>query len=71
MYKYSTQTLVKVPKGTFDVTPPLALRREWAVNKIRSVFKLHGGQEIDTPVFELRSTLIETQEDKEKLIYDL
>ncbi len=39
---------------------------------IRSIFKKHGGIEIDTPVFELKETLLGTYGDESsKLIYDL
>ena len=39
---------------------------------IRSVFKRHGAVEIDTPVFELRETLMgKYGEEGGKLIYDL
>ncbi len=35
------------------------------------VFKLHGAVEIDTPVFELRETLMGKYGEDSKLIYDL
>ena len=46
--------------------------REKAFGIIRGVFTRHGGQEIDTPVFELRETLMGKYGDEGgKLIYDL
>lgn len=46
--------------------------REACFNTIRSVFKRHGAVEIDTPVFELRDTLLgKYGEEGGKLIYDL
>ena len=45
--------------------------REKAFNIIRSVFKKHGANEIDTPVFELRETLTGKYGEDSKLIYDL
>jgi histidyl-tRNA synthetase len=46
--------------------------RERCFSLIRSVFKRHGAAEIDTPVFELRETLMgKYGEEGGKLIYDL
>jgi hypothetical protein len=45
--------------------------REAAFNKITSVFKRHGAVAIDTPVFELRETLMGKYGEDSKLIYDL
>ena len=45
--------------------------RERAFNIIRSVFKKHGASEIDTPVFELKETLMGKYGEESKLIYDL
>jgi len=45
--------------------------RERAFNIIKSVFKKHGAVEIDTPVFELKETLMGKYGEESKLIYDL
>jgi histidyl-tRNA synthetase len=46
--------------------------KEQALQKIREVFKRHGAQEIDTPVFERREVLMGKYGDEaSKLVYDL
>ncbi len=45
--------------------------RETAFNIIKGVFKRHGATEIDTPVFELKETLMGKYGEESKLIYDL
>lgn len=45
--------------------------RERVFGIIRSVFKKHGAEEIDTPVFELKETLMGKYGEESKLIYDL
>ena len=45
--------------------------REKAFNAIKNVFKKHGATEIDTPVFELKETLMGKYGEESKLIYDL
>jgi len=45
--------------------------REKAFTIIKSVFKKHGAVEIDTPVFELKETLMGKYGEDSKLIYDL
>jgi histidyl-tRNA synthetase len=45
--------------------------REKAFETITSVFKRHGAVAIDTPVFELRETLMGKYGEDSKLIYDL
>ncbi|CAK4713020.1 hypothetical protein LEN26_002566 [Aphanomyces euteiches] len=61
----------KVAKGAQDFTPPQMHLRERIIHKIRSVFKRHGGVEIETPVFELKETLTGKYGEDTKLIYDL
>jgi hypothetical protein len=48
----------KIAKGTRDFMPDQMTIREQAFAKIVSVFKRHGAVAIDTPVFELRETLM-------------
>ncbi len=42
------------------------------MNTIKEIYKLHGASEIDTPIFELKETLLgKYGEEGGKLIYDL
>ncbi|KAL3157584.1 hypothetical protein ABBQ32_012034 [Trebouxia sp. C0010 RCD-2024] len=61
----------KAAKGTRDLSPEQMAIREVAFNKITAVFKRHGAVCIDTPVFELRETLMGKYGEDTKLIYDL
>ncbi|GMH38611.1 hypothetical protein BSKO_06495 [Bryopsis sp. KO-2023] len=61
----------KIAKGTRDFMPDQMQIREQAFEKITSVFKRHGAVSIDTPVFELRETLMGKYGEDSKLIYDL
>ena len=61
----------KCAKGTRDMLPSQMAIRERAFNIIKSVFKKHGAVEIDTPVFELKETLMGKYGEESKLIYDL
>jgi histidyl-tRNA synthetase len=45
--------------------------KEKALKQIKEVFMRHGGQEIDTPVFERREVLMGKYGDANKLVYDL
>lgn len=62
---------LKVPKGTTDILPDDMLVRSIVMDAVRSTFKQHGACEIDTPVFELRETLMGKYGDDQKLIFDL
>lgn len=67
-----TRRKPKIPRGTRDYLPGQMEVRESTFNKIRAVFKRHGAVELDTPVFELRETLMgKYGEEGGKLIYDL
>jgi histidyl-tRNA synthetase len=62
----------KLPKGTRDYTPLQMNIKSKALNIIKDVFRKHGAFEIDTPVFELKETLMgKYGEEGGKLIYDL
>ncbi|GLJ24014.1 hypothetical protein SUGI_0457460 [Cryptomeria japonica] len=63
--------LPKIPKGTRDFKPEQMAIREKAFGIIAGVFKRHGAVAIDTPVFELRETLMGKYGEDSKLIYDL
>jgi hypothetical protein len=45
---------LKTPKGTRDYGPSQMAIRTDVLNKIISVFKRHGAETIDTPIFELK-----------------
>ncbi|MCQ2820648.1 MAG: ATP phosphoribosyltransferase regulatory subunit, partial [archaeon] len=62
---------VKVVKGARDFEPFQMAIRAKAFEIITSVFKKHGAVEIDTPVFELKETLMGKYGEDSKLIYDL
>ncbi|OAY81718.1 Histidine--tRNA ligase, cytoplasmic [Ananas comosus] len=63
--------LPKIPKGTRDFGKEQMAIRERAFSIITSVFKMHGAVGLDTPVFELRETLMGKYGEDSKLIYDL
>jgi histidyl-tRNA synthetase len=62
---------IKTPKGTRDWAGDDIALREEVFNKIRKVFKLHNGNEIDTPAFELKSILTDKYGEDARLIYHL
>jgi hypothetical protein len=61
----------KVPKGMKDYKPEDMAVREKVFDVIRRVFKRHGAVAIETPVMELRETLVGKYGEDSKLIYDL
>lgn len=48
---------LKTPKGTRDFNPEQMALRNGVLDKIIEVFKRHGAETIDTPVFELKVCL--------------
>ncbi|CAI5493852.1 unnamed protein product [Closterium sp. Naga37s-1] len=60
-----------IPQGTRDFLPDQMAIRERAFAIIAAVFKRHGAVALDTPVFELRETLMGKYGEDSKLIYDL
>jgi len=62
---------LKNPKGTIDQAPFEMAIREQLFNKIVKVFKKHGAETIDTPVFELKEILTNKYGEDSKLIYDV
>ncbi|XP_017851748.1 histidine--tRNA ligase, cytoplasmic isoform X2 [Drosophila busckii] len=62
---------LKTPKGTRDYAPQQMTLRQSVLDKIVQVFKRHGGEAIDTPVFELKEVLTGKYGEDSKLIYDL
>lgn len=63
--------ILKTPKGTRDYSPEQMALRLGVLEKIVSVFKNHGAETIDTPVFELKDVLTGKYGEDSKLIYDL
>ncbi|OII73831.1 histidyl-tRNA synthetase [Cryptosporidium ubiquitum] len=61
----------KIPKGTQDVAPQKMAIKNLVFGVIRQVYRAHGAVEIDTPVFELKDTLLGKYGEDSKLIYDL
>lgn len=62
----------KVAKGVRDTMPAQSRVKNMAFTTIRNIFNKHGAVEIDTPVFELKETLLgKYGEEGGKLIYDL
>ncbi|CRK90541.1 CLUMA_CG004245, isoform A, partial [Clunio marinus] len=49
---------LKTPKGTRDYNPQQMALRQSVLDKIVKVFKKHGAETIDTPVFELKDFVI-------------
>ncbi|RZC49568.1 hypothetical protein C5167_017992 [Papaver somniferum] len=62
---------VKRPKGTQDFAEEKMAIREIAFKIIEGVFKRHGATALDTPVFELKETLMGKYGDDSKLVFDL
>ncbi|BAM38663.1 histidyl-tRNA synthetase [Theileria orientalis strain Shintoku] len=63
--------LPKLAKGTLDFGPAEMLVRRVVINKIKDIFRQHGAVEIETPVFELKETLLGKYGEDQKLIFDL
>jgi len=61
-----------IPKGTRDFLPHEVARRTYIFDTIRSVFKTYGFAPIETPSFELSSTLLgKYGEEGDKLIFQI
>ncbi|XP_058827792.1 histidine--tRNA ligase isoform X2 [Topomyia yanbarensis] len=63
--------VLKTPKGTRDYGPESMALRQQIFDKVIAVFKKHGAETIDTPVFELKEVLTGKYGEDSKLIYDL
>lgn len=60
----------RTPKGFRDFLPETMLRRQYVVDAITDVFHRFGFEPLDTPILELRETLLgKYGEDAEKLIF--
>ncbi len=61
----------RVPRGMRDILPEKMLLRQYVIGEIERVFQRFGFEPLQTPVLELRETLMgKYGEDAEKLIYD-
>ena len=61
-----------IPKGTRDFTPEEMARRNYIFNTIKSVFRLFGFQQIETPALENLSTLMgKYGEEGDKLLFKI
>jgi histidyl-tRNA synthetase len=69
--KLDERRIPKCAKGTRDSNPLQMAIREQVFTKIKDIFKKHGAEEIDTPIFELKETLVGKYGEESKLIYDL
>ncbi len=65
------EVVIKCPKGMRDWSPDLMAVRETIFPIITDTFKKHGAVGLDTPCFELKSTLTGKYGEDSKLIYDL
>lgn len=63
--------ILKTAKGTRDYNPGQMAIREKVFGKIVEIFKRHGAETIETPVFELKDVLTGKYGEDSKLIYDL
>uniref|UniRef100_A0A8C4UEH8 histidine--tRNA ligase n=1 Tax=Falco tinnunculus TaxID=100819 RepID=A0A8C4UEH8_FALTI len=62
---------LKTPKGTRDHPPAHTALRDRLLAAVVACFKRHGAAAIDTPVLELRETLMGKYGEDAKLIYEL
>lgn len=61
----------RVPRGMRDILPNKMLVRQYVIGEVEHVFQRFGFEPLQTPVLELRETLMgKYGEDAEKLIYD-
>ena len=61
----------KTPLGMVDHKPDEMALRDAVMERIKEIFKRHGAVQIETPVAELRETLMGKYGEDTKLIYDL
>lgn len=66
-----SKKVLKTAKGMRDFGPQQTAIRELVFDKMRCVFRRHGAQAIDTPVCELKETLMDKYGEDSKLIYEL
>lgn len=54
----SSKIVLKTAKGTRDYLPDQMIIRENVIDIVKNVFKRHDAETIDTPVFELKVSII-------------
>ena len=63
---------LSIPKGTRDFTPAEIAKRNYIFDTIKSVYKIYGFQQIETPSFEKLSTLMgKYGEEGDRLIFKI
>lgn len=62
--------MIKQPKGTQDYDKNYS-KLQYLIGKVKNIFENHRGTFIETPVFELRSILLDKYGEDEKLIYNI
>ncbi|KAK2595731.1 hypothetical protein N8I77_013756 [Diaporthe amygdali] len=67
----AAQAQLKTPKGTLDFIGFEVKLRKHIFQILSEIFERHGGQELDTPVFELKEIFSGKYGEDSKLIYDL
>ena len=61
-----------IPKGTRDFTPRETAQRNYIFDTIKSVFRLYGFQQIETPAMENLTTLMgKYGEEGDKLLFKI
>ncbi len=61
----------RLPRGMRDILPQKMLQRQYVIGAIEKIFQRFGFEPLQTPVLELRETLMgKYGDDAEKLIYD-
>lgn len=71
MVDMPTPITPRLPRGMRDILPQKMLQRQYVISTIERIFQRFGFEPLQTPVLELRETLMgKYGEDAEKLIYD-
>lgn len=66
-----TKIQPRVPRGMRDILPQKMLQRQYVIGEVEKIFQRFGFEPLQTPVLELRETLMgKYGDDAEKLIYD-
>lgn len=69
--KMGTKIQPRVPRGMRDILPQKMLQRQYVIGEVEKIFQRFGFEPLQTPVLELRETLMgKYGDDAEKLIYD-
>jgi len=63
--------ILRLPKGTKDYVGDEYRKMEYLKQIVRSIFAVHRGQYLETPIFEMTEILLNKYGEDEKLIYNL